>query len=156
MSQEAVRDWVKLTLDPLDVAAAAGFVATAEAGGIDLFLGTTRAETNPAGQELEALDYEAYAEMALGQMLELTRRVRNRWPVVKSVLHHRIGRVAVTEPSVIIAVATPHRADAFEACRWLIDALKKDVAIWKREAWADGTATWVHSAAKTTTTRITT
>jgi molybdopterin synthase catalytic subunit len=143
MSDE-VRDWVKLTLDPLDVAAAAAFVAAPAAGGIDIFLGTTRAETDASGRQLEALDYEAYGEMAVGQMLELARRVRERWPVVKSVLHHRVGRVGVAEPSVVIAVSTPHRAEAFEACRWLIDALKKDVTVWKKEVWADGTGTWVH------------
>lgn len=138
---------MKLTLDPLDVAAAAAFVAAPAAGGIDIFLGTTRSETNPStGQKLEALDYEAYGEMAVGQMLDLARRVRERWPVVKCVLHHRVGRVGVTEPSVVIAVSTPHRAEAFEACKWLIDALKKDVTVWKREVWADGTGTWVHPA----------
>jgi molybdopterin synthase catalytic subunit len=144
MADESVRDWVKLTLDPLDVAAAAAFVAAPVAGGIDIFLGTTRAEADAFGRRLEALDYEAYGEMAVGQMLELARRVRDRWPVVKCVLHHRVGRVGIGEPSVVIAVSTPHRAEAFEACRWLIDALKKDVTVWKKEVWADGTGTWVH------------
>lgn len=148
MSDQSVRDWVKLTLDPLDVAACVGFVSAPEAGGVDVFLGTTRGETNSAGQVLEALDYEAYAEMAVGQMLELARRVRDRWPVVKCVLHHRLGRVGVAEPSVVIAVSTPHRGEAFEACRWLIDALKKDVTVWKKEVWADGTGTWVHPEKK--------
>jgi molybdopterin synthase catalytic subunit len=138
------RDWVKLTIDPLDVAAAVGFVSDGNAGAIDLFLGTTRSERNAAGLDLDALDYEAYGEMAVGQMLELARRVRDRWPVVKCVLHHRVGRVAVAEPSVIIAVSTPHRAESFEACRWLIDQLKKEVAIWKKEVWADGATSWVH------------
>lgn len=147
MADESVRDWVKLTLDPLDVAAAAAFVAAPAAGGIDIFLGTTRAETDASGRELEALDYEAYGEMAVGQMLDLARRVRDKWPVVKCVLHHRVGRVGIGEPSVVIAVSTPHRAESFEACRWLIDALKKDVTVWKKEVWADGTGTWVHPAA---------
>ena len=144
MREDGKRDWVKLTLDPLDVGAAAAFVAAPEVGGVDVFLGTTRMERNADGRELAALDYEAYAEMAVGQMLELARRVRDRWPVVKCVLHHRLGRVGVAEPSVVIAVSTPHRAEAFEACRWLIDALKKDVTVWKKEVWADGTGTWVH------------
>lgn len=147
MADESVKDWVKLTLDPLDVAAAAAFVAVPAAGGIDIFLGTTRAETDPSGRKLEALDYEAYGEMAVGQMLELARRVRDWWPVAKCVLHHRVGRVGIGEPSVVIAVSTPHRAEAFEACRWLIDALKKDVTVWKKEVWADGTGTWVHPTA---------
>jgi molybdopterin synthase catalytic subunit len=142
---DGVRDWVKLSIDALDVSAAVGFVSVPAAGGVDVFLGTTRAERDESGRELEALEYEAYPEMAVGQMLELARRVRERWPAVeRCVLHHRLGRVGVAEPSVVIAVSTPHRAEAFEACRWLIDALKKDVAVWKKEVWADGTGTWVH------------
>ena len=82
--------------------------------------------------------------MALNQLQSLAAAARQRWPILKLALLHRIGRVPVGEPSVIIAVSTPHRADAFEACRFLIDELKKDVAIWKKEVWSDGTGTWVH------------
>src|SRR5206468_11274112 len=116
------------------------------AGGIDVCLGTTRAETQQ-GRALLALDYDAYGEMALGQMRELARGARERWPVRRLAILHRTGRVAVGEPSVVIAVSTPHRAQSFEACRWIIDTLKADVAIWKKEVWADGTATWVHPGA---------
>jgi molybdopterin synthase catalytic subunit len=137
-------DDIRLTAQPLDVAAAVAFVSDGRAGGIDVFLGTTRAETSPDGRELVALDYEAYEQMATEQLRDLARRAREQWPVVKLALLHRTGRVAVGEPSVLIAVATPHRAESFEACRWLIDTLKKDVAIWKKEVWADGSGTWVH------------
>ena len=115
----------------------------AAAGGIDVFIGTTRAETHADGRELVALDYEAYPEMALSQMRDLARRARARWPVVRLALLHRVGRVAVGQPSVVVAVACPHRAEAFEACRWLIDTLKAEVPIWKKEVWADGSGTWV-------------
>jgi len=67
---------------------------------------------------------------------------------VKLALLHRTGRVAIGEPSVLIAVSTPHRGDAFAACRWLIDTLKKDAAIWKKEVWADGSGTWIHPSGK--------
>ena len=137
-------DDIRLTAQPLDVAAAVAFVSDGRAGGIDVFLGTTRAETSPDGRELVALDYEAYEQMATEQLRDLARRAREQWPVVKLALLHRTGRVAVGQPSVLIAVATPHRAESFEACRWLIDTLKKDVAIWKKEVWADGSGTWVH------------
>jgi len=137
-------DDIRLTAQPLDVAAAVAFVSDGRAGGIDVFLGTTRAETSPDGRELVALDYEAYEQMATEQLRDLARRAREQWPVVNLALLHRTGRVAVGEPSVLIAVATPHRAESFEACRWLIDTLKKDVAIWKKEVWADGSGTWVH------------
>ncbi|MDB5295756.1 MAG: molybdopterin converting factor, large subunit [Phycisphaerales bacterium] len=137
-------DWIELLPDPLDVAAAVRFVTDPAAGGIDVFLGTTRAERNAAGQDLLALDYEAYPEMAVRRLGELAAEARRRWPVRRLALLHRTGRVAVADPSVIVAVATPHRAASFDACRWLIDALKVDVPVWKQEVWADGTGTWVH------------
>lgn len=139
-------DWVQLQSEAIDVSSAVRFVTDANAGGIDVFLGTTRAETRE-NQDLLALDYDAYGEMALGQMRDLARAARARWPVCRLAILHRTGRVAVGDPSVVIAVSTPHRAQAFEACRWLIDALKADVAIWKKEVWADGTARWVHPGA---------
>ena len=137
-------DDIRITPQRIDVAAAEAFVSDGRAGGIAVFLGTTRAETSADGRELIALDYEAYEQMALDQLRDLARRAREQWPVVKLALLHRTGRVAIGEPSVLIAVSTPHRAESFEACRWLIDTLKKDVAIWKKEVWADGSGTWVH------------
>ena len=113
------------------------------AGGVCVFLGTTRAETAPDGRELIALDYEAYAEMAEEQLRDLARRCRERWPVVKLALLHRVGRVALGEASVLVAVSAPHRGEAFEACRWLIDTLKAELAVWKREVWDDGGTSWV-------------
>jgi molybdopterin synthase catalytic subunit len=136
-------DWIELLDRPLDTGAAVARVMNPRAGGIDVFLGTTRAETSTDERELIALDYEAYPEMAAAQLRELASRVRERWPVLGLALLHRIGRVAVGEPSVLIAVATPHRAESFEACRWLIDTLKAEVAIWKQEVWADGSTSWV-------------
>ncbi len=136
-------EWIQLHADPIAIGAVLSFVSAPGAGGIDVFLGTTRAETDAGGRSLVALDYEAYEPMALQQLQELAQRSRQRWPIIKLALLHRTGRIAVGEPSVIIAVSTPHRADAFEACRWLIDSLKADVAIWKKEAWADGSGTWV-------------
>ena len=137
-------DWIEISPQSLDVAAAVAFVTDGRAGGIDVFLGTTRAETSKDGRELVALDYEAYEQMAGEQLRALAVRARAQWPIVKLALLHRVGRVEVGAPSVIIAVSTPHRADAFAACKWLIDALKQDVAIWKKEVWADGSGTWVH------------
>lgn len=138
-----MNDWIDLSSRPLNATSAALFVSDPAAGGIDLFLGTTRAQASDTGQPLTALDYEAYPEMAIEQMCDLARRARERWPIVKIALLHRTGRVAVGEPSVLIAVSTPHRAEAFEATRWLIDMLKAEVAVWKKEVWADGSVTWV-------------
>ncbi len=135
--------WVEIRETALDVGQVLRFVADPRAGGVDVFLGTTRAETGAAGRELVALDYEAYPGMALARMQDLAARAAARWPVVKLALLHRVGRVALAEPSVVVAVATPHRADAFEACRWLIDTLKAEVPVWKKEVWADGSTSWV-------------
>jgi molybdopterin synthase catalytic subunit len=137
-------EWIEISPHPLDAARAVGFVADPRAGGISIFLGTTRAETDPnGGRALIALDYEAYQEMAGPQLHDLAKRAAAKWPILKLVLLHRTGSVALGEPSVIIAVSTPHRGEAFDACRWLIDTLKGDVAIWKKEIWADGSGTWV-------------
>jgi len=119
-------------------------VTDGRAGGIAVFLGTTRAEARPDGVELTALDYEAYPEMASRQLEDLAARARARWPILRLALLHRTGRVALGEPSVLIAVSTPHRSEAFDACRWLIDTLKAEAAIWKKEVWEDGKGTWVN------------
>ena len=136
-------DWIEILGTPLRVESAVKHVTDASAGGIDVFLGTTRAETSPDGKSLVALDYEAYTEMALSRLRELARCARERWPIVKLAILHRTGRVSLGEPSVIIAVSTPHRADSFAACQFLIDQLKVDVPIWKKEVWEDGAERWV-------------
>ena len=137
-------DRIEILPTPLDVASAVADVIDPSAGGIDVFLGTTREENRVVDDApLIALDYEAYTEMAVEQLRALVADARERWPIARAVVLHRVGRVAVGEASVIIAVACPHRAEAFEACRFMIDELKRVAAIWKREVWADGSATWV-------------
>jgi len=136
-------DWVQLHSDPIDIGPVLEFVTDVGAGGICFFLGTTRTQTHADGRDLIRLDYDAYAEMALRQMRELAAEARQRWPIKRLAILHRTGPVGVGEPSVIIAVSTPHRADAFEACRWIIDTLKQQVTIWKKEVWSTGDATWV-------------
>lgn len=145
MAADDSSDWLELMDQPLSASAAIKFLSDPAAGAIDIFLGTTRGESGSDGRQLVALDYEAYGEMARQQFCALAASARNRWPIRKLVIQHRLGRVAVGEPSVLIAVSTPHRQEAFEACRWLIDALKKDVAVWKKEIWGDGSTSWVNS-----------
>ena len=135
-------DWIEILDTPLDAAAAIASVGHPTAGGIDVFLGTTRAERRADGVELVALDYEAYVEMAVEQLTAIVEAARTRWPIARACVLHRTGRVAVGEPSVIIAIASPHRGQAFEACRFVIDELKRVATIWKREVWADESMTW--------------
>ncbi len=143
-------DSIRLQNQPLDVVAAIAAVTCPEAGGINLFLGTTRAEsggggggdTNSGGApQLLALDYEAYEPMALAEMHKLLAHARSTWPITRAIIWHRLGRVAIGESSILIALSCPHRAESFEACRYLIDELKKSVPIWKKEIFTDA-ARW--------------
>jgi molybdopterin synthase catalytic subunit len=124
---------IRLTDQPLDVAAATAAVNTPDAGGIDIFLGTTRAETHTERGGLVALEYHAYPEMAMAEMQKLAVRAAAQWPVQRVAIWHRLGTVEVGAPSVIIAVSTPHRAESFAACQFIIDELKKSVPLWKKE-----------------------
>ncbi len=133
--------WIHLGEAPLDLAAADAFLRTERAGGIDLFLGTTRRWTD--GRETVRLAYDAYAPMAAQTMRTLADDAAARWPVLKSCVLHRLGEVPAGEASVLIGVACAHRDAAFAACRWLIDTLKQQVPIWKREHYADGSTEWV-------------
>lgn len=133
---------IQLTNHPIDTAALLEAARHPAAGAIVLFLGTTREITGD--RQTVALIYEAYQEMAERRLAELEAEARRRWPVIECRIAHRLGVVPPTEASVAIVVSTPHRADAFNAGQWLIDSLKADVPIWKREQWADGTTEWVH------------
>ncbi len=137
-------DWIEILDGALPVERAIAFVANPAAGAIDVFLGTTRAETAADGRTLVALDYEAFAEMAMARLRQLAQQAREQWPIAKIALLHRTGRVRLTEASVVIAVSCPHRGQAFASCKYLIDQLKVDVPIWKKEIWADGSGTWVN------------
>ena len=99
------------------------------AGAVCTFLGTVRDLTGD--RKTVALRYEAYGEMALKKLAELESEARSRWPIVELALVHRTGDLGPGEVSVVVAVSTPHRHQAFEACRWLIDTLKEVVPIWK-------------------------
>ena len=108
-------------------------------GAVCAFDGIVR--DNTRGRRTLYLDYEAYREMALGQMQSLAAEAVARFGVRDVALLHRLGRLVVGETSVLIVVASAHRGQAFEACRWLIDTLKKQVPIWKKETFVDG-AVW--------------
>lgn len=141
MEERTDQYWIRLQSEPIDVGTADAFLRTEVAGAIDIFLGTTRRWTD--GRETSRLEYESYPEMVLAEMKRLIGDAAERWPVAKICLWHREGVVPLREASVLIGVATPHRTDAFEACRFLIDELKERVPIWKKELYADGSVAWV-------------
>jgi molybdopterin synthase catalytic subunit len=133
---------IALTHQPIDTAALLAQVNCPQAGAVVLFLGTVREMTGE--RRTVALDYECYPEMAEKKLAELEAEARRRWPVIGCALVHRLGHLELGEASVAVAVSTPHRQDAFEAGKWLIDTLKEVVPVWKQENWADGSKEWVH------------
>ena len=131
-----------LTTDPIHMEALEARVAAPGAGAIVTFAGTTRDETH--GRAVLGLSYEAYEEMAEAKLAEIAAETARRFPVKAVALLHRLGEVGIGEISVGIAVSSAHRPAAFDAARFVIEAVKKDVPIWKRERFADGGEDWVH------------
>jgi MoaE-MoaD fusion protein len=136
---DAQETHIRLTRDRIDAESLVAAAKQGEDGAVVVFDGIVR--NNSRGRATLHLDYEAYEEMALRQMNELAVQARERFKVREVTIVHRLGRLAVGETSVLIVVASAHRAQAFDACRWAIDTLKKTVPIWKKETFADG-AVW--------------
>jgi len=136
------RPLFEVTTEPLSADEIAARVTNPYSGATVVFVGTVREWTH--GRRTVHLEYEAYAEMAVSQMEKIGQEIAERWPGAQVAIAHRVGKLSITEASVVIAVATPHRADAFEACRHAIERLKQIVPIWKKEVWEDGEE-WVGS-----------
>lgn len=133
---------VELTQRSIDVARVIESVQDPAAGAVVLFLGTVRQTTG--SRQTAALDYECYDRMARPKLAELEADACRRWSLTACAIVHRVGRLAVGETSVAIAVSASHRRAAFEAAQWLIDEIKKVVPIWKKENYADGGSEWIH------------
>lgn len=133
---------VVLTTDPIDVASALTYLQSEQAGAIDFFLGVVR--NNTQERPVDRLDYEAYDRMALSEMQKIVDEAYHRWPILRCTVVHRTGTLHIGEIAVLIGVATAHRADAFDACRYIIDTIKQTVPIWKKEIFADGEV-WVNA-----------
>ncbi|MDX1928502.1 MAG: molybdenum cofactor biosynthesis protein MoaE [Pirellulaceae bacterium] len=141
---------IKITGDSIDLAALLPLVSHPDCGAQVMFVGTTRQWTGDI--QTAYLEYEAYEQLALVKMNELEATARSRWPLKEVVMVHRIGRVEVAHPSVAVLVASPHRAEAFEAAKWLIDELKHQVPIWKQEHYVQvcsdqQSSQWIHPSA---------
>lgn len=132
----------RLTRGVIDPSEVLRSVANPGSGAVVLFLGTVR-DNSEAGS-VDRIEYEAYEPMAEKRLAEAEREVKRMWPTTTGVrIVHRVGGLAVGEVSVAVAVSSPHRADAFEACRHAIETIKHDVPIWKRERLDDGNEVWV-------------
>jgi len=132
--------YLQISDTALDVMACIHQVSSPASGGIDVFIGTVRNTTQ--GKTVVRLEFEAYQSMALRKMRHLAEQAFQQWPVQALAIHHRTGVLQVGEVAVVIAVSAAHRAAAFEACRYAIDALKESVPIWKKEVFEDGEV-WV-------------
>jgi len=134
-------DWIELTEEPLPVAEVLTWIVQPGCGAIDLFCGSVRDHSEDR-QGVETLEYEAYESSVVPKLEEIAREARLRWPDIGRLAYlHRVGTLSVGEISVVVAISTPHRAEAFDSVRWSIDTLKATVPIWKREIWQDG-ADW--------------
>jgi molybdopterin synthase catalytic subunit len=121
---------------PLDVGAVVGRVTGAGMGGVVTFVGAVR--DNARGRSIRQLEYEAYPPMAEREMEAIAAEAGRRWPGARVAIAHRVGHLGVGELAVVVVAAAPHRAEAFEACRYAIDTLKERVPIWKKEVATDG------------------
>ncbi|HET8578235.1 MAG TPA: molybdenum cofactor biosynthesis protein MoaE [Methylomirabilota bacterium] len=134
-------DWIELTAEPLSERALSEAVADPGAGAVALFAGVVREQTGR--RRVKFLEYEAHTPMAAAKMREIAAELRARWPDLRRIaIVHRVGRLEIGEASVMIAVSSPHRREAFEACRFAIDTLKATVPVWKKEYFEDGEV-WV-------------
>lgn len=136
--------WTELIFGPLPVERATEFLhGNSSLGAFVTFEGATRGQLDSVHGPLSYLEYEAYGQMADSQLKRIAGHAVREWKLGKVAILHRLGRVGLGEVSVFIGVAAAHRAEAFDACRWLIDILKVEVPIWKKDVFADGFTQWV-------------
>jgi molybdopterin synthase catalytic subunit len=138
MGERSARDWVVVTEAPLALAEIQHWVARDTCGAVVTFCGTVR-NSSSTGQDIIALEYETSDELAEPRIAEVITEARRRWPMVEAIaVHHRVGRVDLGEVTVVVAVSSPHRGEAFEAGQYCIDTVKATVPMWKREIWEGG------------------
>jgi molybdopterin synthase catalytic subunit len=131
----------KITSAEIELGDVIRAVEAGDAGAIVHFLGIVR--NNTEGREVSYLEYEAYPPMAEKKMAEIAQEIHEKWGLDRVAMIHRVGRLEIGEVSVAVAVASPHRREAFEACHYAMNRLKQIVPIWKREVWTDGEEEWV-------------
>jgi MoaE-MoaD fusion protein len=132
----------RLTHDVMNPQELVELVQRDEAGGLTLFYGNVR--NHSEGRQVERLEYEAHESMAIAKMREAAEETKQRFPDISEVgVWHRVGMLEIGETSLLVAVSSPHRKEAFEACHWCVDRVKEVVPVWKKEHWVGGGAEWV-------------
>jgi molybdopterin synthase catalytic subunit len=140
MRSTSASTWVAVTETPLSSDELTAWALRPNCGAVVTFSGVVR-DHSRAHDDVLALEYETSAKLAERRINEIVAAARERWPSLEAVaIHHRIGRVELSETTVIVAVSSPHRSDAFDAARFSIDTLKETVPMWKREFWEGGSA----------------
>ncbi|MFB2919111.1 MULTISPECIES: molybdenum cofactor biosynthesis protein MoaE [Aerosakkonema] len=140
--RQQAQDSFAITLAPLSLEEVYALADDPGNGAVVLMSGMVRNQTD--GKPVVALEYQAYEPMALQIFRQIAADIRKTWPDVNRVaIHHRIGRLGIGEISVLVAVGSPHRGEAFAACKYAIDTLKHNAPIWKKEHWSDGSSSWV-------------
>jgi molybdopterin synthase catalytic subunit len=140
--QDRPDDHFAIRFSPLSLEQAYQLADDGRNGAIALFSGMVRNQTD--GQSVIALEYQAYEPMALAVFKQIAAEIRTTWPdITHIVIHHRTGKLTVGEISVLVAIGSPHRSEAFAACQYAIDTLKHNAPIWKKEHWQDGSTSWV-------------
>src|SRR2546422_8803545 len=137
-----------LTRTPISLDSLLTEVAHGDCGGTCVFLGTVR--NGPDEQGVTAIEYSAYEEMVEAEFVRLLTDARARWPDARIAVRHRLGTIPVGEASIAIAAAAPHRAQAFAACRDVIEEVKRRVPVWKKELHVDGSEVWVDPSGRPT------
>jgi molybdopterin synthase catalytic subunit len=133
----------RVTSDPLDATVVSTIVSSADCGAVATFVGLVRNENG--GRRVLWLEYEAYEPLAVKAFARIDEEAGERWPSIGLAIHHRIGRLEIGDASVVIAATSPHRAEAFAACRYAIERIKQIAPIWKHEHF-EGGETWIEGA----------
>jgi len=134
-----VKCWT--TTEPISDSDVRPLVETPESGAVVVFLGIVR--NHAEGRGVDSLEYEAYPPMAEKKMTQIADEARTRWALHRIAVVHRVGHLSIGEASISIAVSSAHRKEAFAACEFVMDRVKADVPIWKKEHWSEGGAHWV-------------
>lgn len=142
LESQTTSDHFAVTFAPLSLEEVYALADDPANGAVVVMSGMVRNQTD--GKPVVALEYQAYEPMAIEVFKQIAAQIRAQWTdVTRVVIHHRTGKLAIGEISVLVAVGCPHRTEAFEACKYAIDTLKHNAPIWKKEHWEDGSTSWV-------------